>query len=118
MKKSIRCLSFFTSYKLMLILLALYAVLLAAATFIESRYGSSAARAVVYNNVLFYLLQLLLIINFVGISLKVHLWRHRKYGVIIFHWAFAVVLSGALITRIWGYEGIYIFGRENKRPGC
>lgn len=43
----------------MLILLALYAVLLAAATFIESRYGSSAARAVVYNNVLFYLLQLL-----------------------------------------------------------
>ncbi len=114
MKKSIRSLSFFTSYKLMLILLALYAVLLAAATFIEGRYGSSAARAVVYNNVLFYLLQLLLIINFVGISLKVHLWRHRKYGVIIFHWAFAVVLAGALITRIWGYEGI-IHIREGEQ---
>ena len=84
MKKSVRCLSFFISYKLMLILLALYAVLLAVATFIESRYGSPAARAVVYNNVLFYLLQLLLIINFVGISLKVHYGGIGNMGLLYF----------------------------------
>lgn len=90
----------------MMILLSVYALLLAAATFIESRYGSSAARTIVYNNMLFYLLQLVLIGNFIGVSLKTHLWKHRKYGALVFHWAFVVVLAGALITRIWGYEGI------------
>ncbi|WP_455496856.1 cytochrome c biogenesis protein CcsA [Coprobacter sp.] len=114
MKKKCAFFVFFTSYKLMLILLSLYAVLLAAATLIGSHYGSPAARAVVYNNILFYLLQLFLIGNFVGISLKARLWKQRKYGVLMFHWAFAVVLVGALITRVWGYEGI-VHVREGEQ---
>ena len=54
----------FTSWKITLILLVHYVILLAAATFVEKAQGTAMAREIIYNNPLFYLLQFLLILNF------------------------------------------------------
>ncbi len=96
----------FTSWKATLILLAHYIVLLAVATLIESRYGAIIARKIIYNNLFFYLLQLLLIIHFCFIAHKSSLWRQRKYGIFFMHLSFIIILSGALITNLFGFEGV------------
>ena len=49
----------FTSWKITLILLVHYVILLAAATFVEKAQGTAMAREIIYNNPLFYLLQFL-----------------------------------------------------------
>ena len=54
----------FTSWKITLILLVHYVILLAAATFVEKAQGTAMAREIIYNNPLFYLLQFLLVLNF------------------------------------------------------
>jgi len=46
----------FTSWKITLILLVHYVILLAAATFVEKAQGTAMAREIIYNNPLFYLL--------------------------------------------------------------
>ena len=54
----------FTSWKIVFVLLVHYMVLLAVATFVEKSQGTAMAREMVYNNPLFYLLQLLLVLSF------------------------------------------------------
>lgn len=103
MKKILRIL---ISYPAMAVMLVLYGVVLAVATFIESKYGTPVARHWVYDNWLFYLLQFLLIVNFVGIAARQHLMRQRKWATLVFHYAFAVILLGAFVTHLTGKEGI------------
>ena len=103
MKKLIRIL---VSYPAMAVMLVLYAAALAVATFVENKYGTPVARHWVYNNWLFYLLQLLLVVNFVGIAARQHLVRQKKWATLVFHYAFAVILLGAFVTHLTGREGI------------
>lgn len=98
--------SFLSSYKLALILMLVYAILLAVATFIESRFDAAMARMFVYNNIGVYLLQFLMIANFIAIMLNGRLLQRKRYAAIIFHFAFIVILTGAFVTRIFGFEGI------------
>lgn len=103
MKKLIRIL---VSYPAMAVLLVLYAAALAVATFVENKYGTPVARHWVYNNWIFYLLQLLLVVNFAGVAARQHLLRQRKWATLVFHYAFAVILLGAFVTHLTGREGI------------
>lgn len=96
----------FTSWKITLVLLIHYMILLAAATFVEKSQGTAMAREVIYNNPLFYLLQLLLVLNFCTIAWQGRLWKQRKYGALLLHISFIVILLGALVTNIFGFEGI------------
>lgn len=96
----------FSSWRLTLLLLALYALFLAVATFIEKSQGTAAARALIYNQPLFYLLQLLMAVQFIVMGVRRQLWRQRKYGAWLLHIAFIVILAGALVTNLFGYEGI------------
>lgn len=96
----------FTSWKITLVLLIHYMILLAAATFVEKSQGTAMAREVIYNNPLFYLLQLLLVLNFCAIAWQGRLWKQRKYGALLLHISFIVILLGALVTNIFGFEGI------------
>ena len=48
----------------------IYAVALAAATFIEKYHGTATAKTIIYYSPLFFLLQLLMVINFVAIVIK------------------------------------------------
>lgn len=101
---SVRCL--FVSWRATLILLAIYAVLLAMATLIEKVQGTSVARELIYNQPLFYFLQLLMVLQFIAVGIHKRLWRQRKYGIVLLHVAFIVILAGALVTNMFGFEGI------------
>ena len=96
----------FTSWKIVFVLLVHYMVLLAVATFVEKSQGTAMAREMVYNNPLFYLLQLLLVLSFSAIAWQGYFWKQRKYGILLLHISFMVILLGALITNLFGFEGI------------
>ena len=87
-------------------LLLIYACGLAAATFIEKYYGTRVAKSLVYYSPLFFLLQFLLVVNFVMATVKHHLLKKQRWGLMLTHAAFIVILAGALTTFLWGEEGI------------
>jgi cytochrome c-type biogenesis protein CcsB len=87
------------------VLLILFIVILALATFVESAYGTQTAWAVVYGTHWFELLLLVIGINIVGAMIKQKFFRRKKIVVFIFHLAFVVILVGAAITRFISYEG-------------
>lgn len=101
-----------TLYKLLsssvtaLVLLLVYAVVLAAATFIEKYHGTETAKILVYHSPLFFLLQLLMVLNFIAIVIKRRYFQTRKWGLLLTHFAFIIILLGALTSFLCGEEGI------------
>lgn len=95
-----------SDWRTALTLLGVYAAVLAAATFIEAAKGTPFARDMIYHAWWFITLHIFLVVNFIGISLKYKLFRRKKWGILLLHYGFAVILLGAMATRIWGYEGI------------
>lgn len=87
------------------ILLA-FASSIAVATFIENDFGTSTARALVYNSWWFELLIFIGIVNLSGIIITHKLYRKEKLTLFIFHLSFLVILIGAAITRFFGSEGV------------
>ena len=53
---------------------------LAIATFIEKYHGTAVAKALIYYFPVFFLLQFLLVANFVAIVIKHQLLKRRKWG--------------------------------------
>ena len=62
----------------MITLLALYAICMATATFLEKSYGVLLAKTVVYYSPIFILLQFLLIVNFVMVAIRHHLLKRKR----------------------------------------
>lgn len=110
MKKII---SFFLSSWLMAVIIAIFAISIAVATFIENDFGTQTARAVVYNSWWFELLLFLGIINLTGTILVNRLYRKEKLTIFIFHLSFLIILAGAAITRYLSFEG-YMHIREGQ----
>ncbi len=96
----------FESWRFTGVLFLLYVVMLALATFIEKAKGAQIAREWVYHHPLFFLLQLLMVVQFVVLAVRTRLWQRRCWGTWILHISFAIILLGALVTHIWGFEGI------------
>ena len=96
----------FSSYVTTMVLLALYAISMAAATFIEKAHGTELAKVAIYCSPVFFLLQFLLVVNFVMIAIRHHLLKLKRWGLLLLHFSFIVILTGALITHIFGKEGI------------
>lgn len=94
------------SSRVMIALLLLYIAVMAIATVVETKYSTLTARTYFYNSWWFVLLQMLMIINFMAISLKFKLVKQRKWGALVLHYALVVVLCGALVTHLFGREGI------------
>jgi len=107
----------FSSYITMVVLLVLYAISMAVATFIEKSYGAELAKVAIYYSPLFLLLQFLLIVNFVMIVIRRHLFKLKRWGLLLLHFSFIVILIGALITHLFGKEGILHLreGETNNR---
>ncbi len=101
-----KILNLFSSPALMAILLVLYIIVLAAATFIEKGYSTATAKSIIYNNPLFFVLNALMVVNFIAMSIKGRMMRNRRWGVLVLHWGFVVVLLGAMVTYVFGREGI------------
>ncbi|MCL1933448.1 MAG: cytochrome c biogenesis protein CcsA [Candidatus Azobacteroides sp.] len=97
----------FFSYKTTIVFLAIYAFVLALATGIEKSKGTSVVLHLIYFSPLFIGLQFLLVLNFTGIFFQKELYKIRKPGFLILHIAFIVILSGALVSHIFGKEGTF-----------
>ena len=89
-----------------IILLVIFGASIAYATFAESSSGTEYARHIVYNAKWFEVLLGILIINLLGSAVRYHLFKKRKFSVLLFHLAFICILVGAAITRYFGSEGI------------
>ncbi len=101
-----KILSFLFSMRLMGALIFIFAVSIGTATFIENDYGTTAAKAVVYNATWFEVLLILLSINLIGNLFKKKYFTKGKLTIFIFHLAFLVIIVGAGITRYISYEGV------------
>lgn len=95
-----------SSFVTTIVLLIIYACGLAVATFIEKYHGTVAAKSMVYYSPGFFLLQFILVLNFIFILIKHQYYKRHKWGLIITHFAFIVILFGALISHLFSEEGI------------
>lgn len=95
--------TFFFSMPFMGILLFSLSAAMAAATLIEHRGGTEAARAWVYDTWWFEMLFFLGAVNLTGNMIRYRSWR--KFPVFLYHLAFLFILAGAAITRYISYEG-------------
>ncbi len=87
-------------------LMAIYAILIAIATFIENDYGSNAARVLVYNAWFFNMLHLWLLVCLCGVLIRYKFLAQKKYASFLLHLSFVIIILGAGITRFFGVEGL------------
>lgn len=87
-------------------LLVFYACGLAVATFVEKYYGTPAAKAWVYYSPFFFLVQLLMVVNFVGSAISNRLFKRQKWGMLIVHFSLIVILLGASVSHLFAEEGV------------
>lgn len=101
-----RIYQFLVSTSFMGFLLLVMAFSMAIATFVESSYGTPAAKALVYNTHWFELVFLLLGISLIHNFIKYRQYTLKKLTVGIFHLSFIVIVIGAGITRYISFEGM------------
>jgi cytochrome c-type biogenesis protein CcsB len=93
----------FSSTITMAVLMAIFALSIATATFIENDFGSAAAMNLVYHSKWFELLLLTGVINIIAVTLKRKVYK--KPAIFLFHVSFILIVMGAGITRYAGFEG-------------
>jgi cytochrome c-type biogenesis protein CcsB len=86
-------------------LFVIFAAAMATATFIENDFGSQAAYNSVYNTRWFEFVLFLLAVNLIGQLIIFKIFRRDKLPVSLFHLAFILMITGAGITRYFGWEG-------------
>ncbi len=100
-----KLLSFLSSMLFTGILLVIFAIAIAYATFVENDYGTITAKILIYNSRWFEALLIILGLNLIGSIFKYDLIKRKKWTVLLFHLSFIIVLIGAAITRYYGFEG-------------
>lgn len=103
-----------SSWRVALSLLLVYAIALAVATGIESSKGTLVAKTSVYQSLWFIILQVFMVVVTVGVMIKTKLFQRKRYGVILLHISLILILVGALVTHIFGYEGM-VHIREGQK---
>src|SRR5690554_1766284 len=97
--------NFLFSTRTMAVLLFIYAISMAIATFIESDFDTPTAKALVYDAKWFEILMLWLIVLFIANIKRYRLFRREKWPVLIFHLSFVFIFLGGAITRYISFEG-------------
>ena len=64
------------------------------------------ATNMIYYSPFFILLQILLVVNFIVASIKHHYLKRGRWGLITVHFAFIVILTGALVSFLTGENGM------------
>jgi cytochrome c-type biogenesis protein CcsB len=93
------------SFRLMAIIIAVFGISIAIATFIENDFGTPSARAVVYNSWWFEVLLLAGIANLTGVIFINKLYKKEKISIFLFHISFLFILLGSAVTHFFGFEG-------------
>jgi cytochrome c-type biogenesis protein CcsB len=96
---------FFFSTRTMTVLLFIYAIAMAVATFVENDYDTPTAKTLIYEAKWFEILMLWLIVLFVANIARYRLLRKEKWPVLIFHLSFIFIFIGGAITRYISFEG-------------
>lgn len=96
----------FSSFRTTVVLLVLYAVALAIATMVEKYWGTQVAKNLIYYSPLLFVLQLLLFVNFFLCAGKHQFLTKKRLGLWFTHLAFLVILLGAVVTHLFGEEGL------------
>lgn len=86
---------------------------MAIATFVESSYGTSTARALVYNRHWFEALWALFALNLINNLIKYKFFTRKRFTLGLFHISFIIMILGAAITRYFSFEGVMHI-RENQ----
>jgi cytochrome c-type biogenesis protein CcsB len=86
-------------------LFLIFALAMASATFIENDFGSQVAYSSVYNTRWFEFILLILAANLIGQLIIYKMFRREKLPMALFHLAFILMITGAGITRYFGWEG-------------
>ncbi len=93
------------SMKIAVLILFLFALVIATGTFIENDYGTQTARALIYKAFWFELF-----LGYFIAILTYNIIRYKSYKtklpIFLFHFSFIIIALGALLTRYIGYEGI------------
>ncbi len=79
---------------------------MAAATLVESRFGTSPARALIYNAHWFELLWALFALNLINNLFRYKFFKTKRLTLALFHISFIVMILGAAVTRFFSYEGV------------
>lgn len=87
------------------LLVVIFAISIAYATFIENDYGTVTAKILVYNSKWFEILLFIMCVNLIGSIFTNKLIAKKRYPGVLLHLSFVVIFIGAAITRYYGYEG-------------
>lgn len=93
------------STRTMTILLLIFGLSMAVATFVENDFDTATAKVLIYNSTWFEILMLWLILVFVANIKRYGLTQKKKWPVLIFHLAFIAMFIGGAITRYVSFEG-------------
>ena len=88
-----------------LLLLLIFTISIAVATFVEDKYDTATAQILIYKARWFELVIALLAVNFLGHLQRFNFFSKGKLGGLIFHAGFLLMIIGAAITRFYGFEG-------------
>ncbi|MDP5157574.1 MAG: cytochrome c biogenesis protein CcsA [Flaviramulus sp.] len=97
------------STRLTAILFIVFAVAMAAGTFLDAGQETSPTpytRNLIYNAWWFEAIMVFFIINFAGNIVRFRLYKKEKWATFILHIAFIFILLGAFITRYVSFEGM------------
>nr|WP_317038969.1 cytochrome c biogenesis protein CcsA [Vaginella massiliensis] len=89
----------------MAVLLLVYAIAMAIATFVENDYDTMTAKALIYEAKWFEILMVWLIVLFIANIKRYDLWSFKKLPVFVFHIAFLFIFIGGAVTRYISFEG-------------
>ena len=93
------------STRTMTVLLLLFGISMAVATFVENDYDTATAKTLIYNSTWFEILMLWLIVLFATNIKTYHLTKREKWPLLVFHLAFICMFIGGAITRYISFEG-------------
>jgi hypothetical protein len=92
------------SLKLAVILLITIAGAIAFATIMESKFDSAVARYYIYNAAWFNVWLLALALNLLCAAFTRWPWQKKHVGFVLTHAGIILMLTGAVVGRIWGFE--------------
>ncbi|MEO9209637.1 MAG: cytochrome c biogenesis protein CcsA, partial [Ginsengibacter sp.] len=87
------------------VLLLLFGISMAVATFVENDYDTATEKTLIFNSTWFEILMLWLIILFAANIKTYRLWKREKWPILVFHLAFIFMFIGGAITRYISFEG-------------
>ena len=97
------------SNRLTAVLFITYALAMAVGTFMDQGQSTSPtpySRTLIYNALWFEAIMFFFVINFIGNIFRYRLLRKEKWATLVLHLSFIFILSGAFLTRYFGFEGI------------